>query len=110
MTWWLWTLIWVMLVLGALVVLFLVGRSLWRKGLALARELGEATERLSAISDELETLSGGSPQAAEPAVFADPAQLRQQRILARKDTRHGARQGERQGSARPVPLRKSPGT
>lgn len=83
MTWWEWTLIWVVLVAGALGVFFLVGRSLFRKGMALAGELGVASERLSAVAEELQTLSDARP-AEEPAVFADPTRLRQERFLARK--------------------------
>ncbi|HEY6797426.1 MAG TPA: hypothetical protein VI248_22350 [Kineosporiaceae bacterium] len=88
MTWWLWTLVWVALVAGALGVLFLLLRSLWRKGMVLARELAEAGERLSVVAAELESLSGtgaAEPAAdAEPAVFRSPARLRAERIAARR--------------------------
>ena len=89
MTWWLWTLVWFLLVTGALGVLFLVARSLFRKGMALARELGSASERLAVVTEELQTLGGGRP-VEELAVFADPAALRAERFAAR---RRGGRGG-----------------
>jgi hypothetical protein len=54
-----WFVVWVVLVLGAAAVFFLLGRDLWRKGRALAREIGEAADRLSAVSDRLAELDGG---------------------------------------------------
>jgi hypothetical protein len=97
-TWWVWTLVWVVLVAGALGVLFLVGRSLFRKGMALAGELGQASERLSAVAEELQTLSD-TRTADEPAVFADPTRLRQERFLARKARPTGDRARLRGGDS-----------
>jgi hypothetical protein len=88
-TWWLWTILWIALVTGAAGVLFVVVRSLWRKGMALARELGEAGERLSAIAGELPDRAEAGPAPEELAVFRDPAQLRAERIAA---GRGGSRQ------------------
>jgi hypothetical protein len=79
-TWWGWTLLWTVLVLGAGFFGFRVGLSLWRKASALLTELGAAADRLSAVSAELETLARAEPE-PEPAVFADPAELRRQRYL-----------------------------
>ena len=79
MTWWSWTLIWVFLLLGAATVFFLIGRSLWRKAKVLLTELGSAAERLGAVSEGLQKLA---ETPVEPAVFTDPSQLRQERILA----------------------------
>jgi len=90
-----WTVLWVLLVLGALGVLFLVGRSLFRKGVALARELGTASERLAAVSEELQALQRDEEPVADLAVFADPATLRAERITAQ---RHGSRS---RGRSRP---------
>ncbi len=85
MTWWAWTLLWVVLVVGSLFFFFLIGRSLWRKASAFLVELGEASDRLSAVSAELGMLAGQpEPGSPEPAVFADPLDLRQQRVLARR--------------------------
>jgi hypothetical protein len=79
-TWWAWTLLWVVLVVGAGVALFLVGRSLWRKASALLVELGEAAERMGAVSEQLELLSDKlSPAEPELAVFLDPVALRRDR-------------------------------
>jgi hypothetical protein len=59
----LWVLVWVVLVLAAVGVFFLLGRDLWRKARALTRELGVATDRLSEVSDRLAELSElGEPQ------------------------------------------------
>lgn len=79
MTWWEWALIWLALALGMGWALFLVGRSLWRKSMALLAELGTATERLAVLSEELETLGRTSAQQSDLAVFDSPARLRQER-------------------------------
>jgi hypothetical protein len=52
-----WVLIWVVLVLAAAGVFFLLGRDLWRKARALTRELGVATDRLTEVTDRLAELS-----------------------------------------------------
>ena len=52
----LWVLVWVLLVLGAALVFFLLGRRLWRQGKALTAELGTATDRLAALTDRLAEL------------------------------------------------------
>jgi hypothetical protein len=46
---WVWVLLWAVLLLGAGLVLGLLGRMLWRKAKALTREVGEATEGLTAV-------------------------------------------------------------
>jgi hypothetical protein len=91
-SWWLWVLIWLALAVGAVVFLFLMLRQLWRKLRELFTELGTATDRLSAVAEELERLEdrrSGEPES--PAVFADPTRLRAQRFATR---------GKRQGSGR----------
>jgi hypothetical protein len=108
-TWWLWTLIWIALVAGALGVLFLVARSLFRKGMALARELSQAAERLSAVADEVKALNQ-TPLAEELAVFADPTRLRQERILAGRALVRGRAGGRGRDRGRPDPLRGPAGT
>jgi hypothetical protein len=97
-TWWLWTLLWVVLVLAALGVFYLIGRGLWRKAMALLSELGTATDRLSAVADELDTINAVAERADELAVFANPTRLRQQRIIARRHRRIGL--GTGRGSIR----------
>ena len=49
----LWVLVWVLLVLGAALVFFLLGRRLWRQAKALTAELGTATDRLTELTDRL---------------------------------------------------------
>jgi hypothetical protein len=86
-----WFLVWFVLVLFALGVFFLVGRSLWRKAVALLGELATASERFSSIADTLETVGAPGRTAPELAVFSDPGLLRQQRIQAvRSRARHRA--------------------
>jgi hypothetical protein len=77
--WYWWVLTWVVLVIVAAGVLFLLGRSLWGKAKVLLTELTTASDRLTAVSDGLQQLS---EKAAEPAVFTPAAQLRQERVLA----------------------------
>ncbi|HET9657166.1 MAG TPA: hypothetical protein VFP72_17570 [Kineosporiaceae bacterium] len=83
MTWWAWVLLWAAILLCAGVVLFLRGRSLWRKAMALVGELGLAADRLGELDRELATLSGRAAGSGDLAVFADPGQLRRQRFLTR---------------------------
>jgi hypothetical protein len=86
-SWWLWVLIWVLLVIGALVFLFVLLRRLWRQLRALFADLGTAADRLSAVTEELERLQDRTLPSTEPAaVFADPGRLRAQRFRAR--TKH----------------------
>ena len=66
MTWWAWTLLWLVLVAAAGLVVYGLVRRLIRQGVALARELGEAADRLAEVSRALEAVSG-DPAAAEPA-------------------------------------------
>jgi hypothetical protein len=78
--WWWWVLLWIGLLAGAAGVFALIGRSLWRKAVALVRELGTAADRLGAVSAGLQQLA--ATQTDEPAVFTSASQLRQDRILA----------------------------
>jgi hypothetical protein len=83
-SWWLWVLIWIALAVGALFFLFVLFRQLWRKLKLLFAELSTATERLSAVADELERLDQQHRTDPEPAaVFEDPAHLRAQRFASR---------------------------
>ena len=61
----LWVLVWVVLVLAAAGVFFLLGRDLWRKAGALTRELGVATDRLSEVSDRLADLTPPEPHRSD---------------------------------------------
>jgi nitrogen-specific signal transduction histidine kinase len=48
-----WFLVWTLLALAAAAVLSLLGRRLWRQARELTREMGEAADRLSALTDRL---------------------------------------------------------
>ena len=63
----LWVLVWVLLVLGAALVFFLLGRRLWRQVKALSAELSTATERLTVLTDRLAELDTAPAARAEPA-------------------------------------------
>lgn len=95
MTWWLWTLLVIVLAAGAVGVLFALLRSLWRKGMALARELGEASERLSAVAEELAGRAAEDRPAEELAVFRSPGQLRAERVGRRRAGSAGRGRGDR---------------
>jgi hypothetical protein len=56
----LWVLLWVVLLLGAGLIFFVLGRNLWRKARALITELGEASERLTAILASINDLADSS--------------------------------------------------
>jgi hypothetical protein len=60
-----WFLVWVVLVLAAAGVFFLLGRDLWRKARALTRELGVATDRLAEVSDRLADLAASDAPGGE---------------------------------------------
>ena len=65
-TWWAWTLLWVVLVAGAALGLYLAVRRLLRQGMALARELGAAADLLAEVTRTLEA-APGEPTAAQRA-------------------------------------------
>jgi hypothetical protein len=100
-TWWGWTLLWLVLVVGAAVYLFLLGRMLWRKVSALFTELGAASELMGSVSEQLEALNRVSaavkPDDGEPAVFADLQALRRKRDRDVKRRVRRARASARRG-------------
>jgi hypothetical protein len=53
----LWVLVWLVLVVAAAGLLFVLGRDLWRKARALTRELAVATDRLTEVTDRLAELT-----------------------------------------------------
>jgi len=63
----LWVLVWVLLVLGAALLFFLLGRRLWRQAQALTAELGTATDRLTELTDRLAELETFPTSGDEPA-------------------------------------------
>lgn len=88
MNWWEWVFLWATLVAVTAWTMFLLGRSLWRRAMALLTELDTASERFSALSDELGALQTAPSRGPELAVFADPAELRRERAAG---GRHRAR-------------------
>lgn len=90
-----WFLVWAVLVVLALLVLGRLAWSVFRKGVALFAEMGEASMRLSAIAEQVEKLT--EPRAApDLAVFEDPYRLRRERDRrARERRRSRARAARR---------------
>ena len=78
----LWVALWVLLLAFAGAVLFVLGRSAYRKSVLLLAELEVAADRFSRVGEQLQTLA---ERPAEPAVFDSPTRLRQQRYLDRAD-------------------------
>jgi hypothetical protein len=94
--WWIWVLIWIALFLLAALVLFLLARSVWRKLRLLFSDLGTASDRLAAVSAELERLQQQDPPGAEPAaVFQRPSVLRRQRFAGRTKQERRARRKQK---------------
>lgn len=58
-----WVLVWAVLSLGAVAVLFVLGRRLWRQGKALAAEMGVAADRLAQVTDRLAELESARESA-----------------------------------------------
>jgi hypothetical protein len=90
-SWWLWVLIWLALLLGALFVLFVLLRGVWRKLRLLFADLGTASDRLAAVAAELERLQDRTTASEPAAVFDDPARLRASRFAARTNQRGSRR-------------------
>lgn len=86
----LWFLIWAALVVAALAVLGWIGYVLFRKGVALAQEMGEAAELLARAAEQVERLQRPEPDPT-PAVFADPHALRRERMHGHRRRGRGRR-------------------
>lgn len=87
----LWFSVWTVLVLAALGGAFLLGRSLWRSGVALAHELARAAEVTAQLADRVEELQAAAgARDTGPTLFADRAVLR-----ARLDALREAAAGRR---------------
>ena len=76
----LWVGLGVLLLLSAGALLFVLGRSVYRKAALLLQELSAASQQFSRVSEQLQVLAERS---AQPAVFDSPSRLRQQRHLDR---------------------------
>jgi hypothetical protein len=76
-----------------LLAVLVLGRLAWgvfKQGVALVAEMGEAATRLSAIADQVERI-GEDSRPVEPAVFADPVELRRERERRQRERRRRAR-------------------
>jgi hypothetical protein len=67
MTSWAWALLWVVLLVGAGLVLYVAVRRLLRQGMALARELGAAADLLAEVTRTLEASPAEATAAQHPA-------------------------------------------
>jgi hypothetical protein len=95
-TWWGWVLVWLVLLVGAGAVFFLLGRSLWRQATALFAELEVANERVGAVMEQVDALGGAAERHRELAVFEDPVALRRRREA---EARRRAREREKRRRA-----------
>ncbi|WP_265521216.1 hypothetical protein [Oerskovia flava] len=88
---WFW--VWSLLVLGTLAGAFFLGRDLWRKAVALMREVSHATALLGqaaqTVQTRLQEAAAARPSTA-PTLFDDPDDLR-----ARLDEVRAERAGRR---------------
>lgn len=94
---WFWVLLWLIIISGTVVILFLIGRSLWHQAVALGRELSLASERVEALTEELGRLEATTPVQSEPAIFASPAKLRLERARCRGGRGRGRGHGRGRG-------------
>jgi hypothetical protein len=86
----LWFLVWTVLVGLALALLGWLAYGVFRKGVALVREMGEAAELLGRAAEQAERL-GAARAEPEPAVFSDPHQLRRERDRRARSARRADR-------------------
>lgn len=100
-----WVAIWCVLVVGAVVVLALVGRKLWRSAKALGRELSRASDVAERFSDALDAATRAQ-EARDGEIRAqlddDPAELRDRVALLRAERaeRGAARQAVHEATYR----------
>ncbi|ROS30647.1 hypothetical protein [Cellulomonas sp. PhB150] len=97
-----WFVVWTVLVLGALVVIAVLLRRLWRQAVALGRQLAEASDVLARLADQVEALQAAQerdPDLTAPALFDDPDVLRA-RLAALRDSAAGRRAERTERAAR----------
>ncbi|TDK28025.1 hypothetical protein E2F48_02680 [Arthrobacter crusticola] len=113
MSWWMWLVLWIALVAVSALFLLAVGFRMFRKAMATLDEFGEASSLLDAAppahaSGAAVVEASGSPV---PAVFAQPAQVRQanhEARLLRQGRRRERRIRRRAENRRPQLLRDLP--
>lgn len=87
---WLWVALWVVLLVGAAAVFWVIGRDVYRKGKALARVAAEEADRLARAMEPLQVAAEELEERREElAVFADPVELRRERAKAAKRKARG---------------------
>ncbi|MFZ3418032.1 hypothetical protein [Arthrobacter sp. 3Tela_A] len=109
MPWWSWILIWVALTAVALLLYVLIGYRLFRKFMAVLREVQSAGERLSFIPAPVPPAPAADFQAA---VFADPEAERiryEEGKASRKEARRERRVQRRTLRGQPRAWRDIPG-
>ncbi|MCL3862802.1 hypothetical protein [Actinotalea sp. K2] len=84
----LWFTVWSVLVVGTLVGAFFLGRSLYRSGRELLRELERAAEVFEVATDRVEELTALAEArgALAPVDLSDPEPARARRVAARAAT------------------------
>ena len=101
-----WVVLWIVLVAGAVAVLGVLGRDVYRKGRVLLADVSEASLRLGEAAAPLQDAAEELEELREElAVFADPTELRRARAKAAKG-KGGVNSGQRLGGRH----RSSPGT
>ena len=92
-----WVVLWAVLVAGAVALLGVLGRDVYRKGRVLLADLSEASLRLGEAAAPLQDAAEDLEELREElAVFADPTELRRARAKAAKG-KGGANSGQRLG-------------
>lgn len=84
----LWFSVWTVLVVGTLVGAFVLGRRLWRSGLALGRELARAGQTWEQLADrlaELQELAAQNRADTGPTVLSPRGPLRERRAQLREE-------------------------
>lgn len=97
-----WFLVWTVLVLGALVVVALLLRRLWRQALALGRQLAEASELLARLAEQVEALQAANerdPSLTAASLFDERDVLRA-RVAALRESAAGRRADRAHRAAR----------
>lgn len=97
----LWFAVWTLLVVGAGVTFFLLGRDLWRRGTRFAREAGRAAEVLDRLTEQIEAAERTLPLTTPAPVDledAEPARARLALAVAAKDRRRLAREARHQAT------------
>lgn len=91
-----WLVVWPVLVVGALVGAFFLGRDLWRRGKALAHAASAASDAVARLSDDQDGLAA----AAREAHPVPPVALVRDRVELRADLEAAREVRDRRADAR----------